>query len=253
MTVKQKAPPKKAAPKKKAPARSTFVALVLDESGSMGSMRDAAIELFNTQAAAIQKTAASGGATKVSLFKFGCHEEPHTTEVFHAKAAADVPTLTRANYEPQNGTPMRDGIGLAISRLEAEDDGGKDTAFLVVIVTDGQENQSRLWSADRLQEKVNALQATGRWTFAVYGANISLHDLHTTTGFNPDTLPMDNFASYVPNSGGVVAMAAASSGHLQSYMGTREKGLTASRTFAAPQDDVEVDMKVRFGKGRLPK
>lgn len=226
---------KKAATKKS--TKQTFVALVLDESASMGSMQEAARELFNAQAAEIRKNAKKGGATKVSLFKFGQHAPPHVCEVFHARPATDVPTLEAKDYRPQNGTPMRDGIGLAITRLETEDDGGKDTAFLVVVVTDGQENQSREWSAERLRKKVSELQATGRWTFAVYGANISLADLHEVVGFDLASLPATNFGTYRPDSAGVAVASASLSRANARYMSARAAGATISKSFVGEDEN----------------
>mgnify|MGYP001593850493 CR=1 FL=1 len=209
--------------------KKTFIAIVLDESGSMQSMREAAVELFNGQAQQIRDNAAAGGDTKVSFFKFGCTAAPHTTEVFHAKPADELPTLESKDYVPQNGTPMRDGIGRAISKLEAEDDGHKNTAFLVIVVTDGQENQSSEWSAERMRNKVSALQATGRWTFAVYGANISLVDLQNTGGFTMDSLPTGNFAAYQPTERGLMVASAALGTATMTYM-TSVRGVNSTTT-----------------------
>lgn len=207
--------------------KQTFVALVLDESGSMSSMREAAIGLFNTQRETLQKTGKKGGVTKVTFVKFGQNEMPHVNLVFHAREPEKLPELTNQNYIPQNGTPMRDGIGLAIEKLEAEDDGGKDTAFLVVVVTDGQENQSREWSADRLRTKVAELQATGRWTFAVYGSNITLADLQDT-GF---AVPAGNFQAYQPTAAGLRGASYSAALATDGYLGAREDGATMSVNF----------------------
>ena len=207
--------------------KKTYVALVLDESGSMSSIREQAISLFNEQRDTIISTAKKGGDTKLSFFKFGGNHPNETVEVFHGIEPEKCDRLTEKSYIPQNGTPMRDGIGLAITRLEKEDDGGKDTAFLVVVVTDGQENQSREWSADRMRTKVSELQGTGRWTFAVYGANISLADLQDTG------VPVldGNYAAYQASPAGVLRAASAMAFSTVDYMTKRAVGQTSTKTF----------------------
>lgn len=222
---------------KKKTEKRTHVALVLDESGSMASMHGAAVELFNNQAATIRENAKKAGRTRVSLFKFGGYQPNETVEVFHDAEAEKVPTLENKDFHPQNGTPMRDGIGRAITRLEAEDDGGEDTAFLVIVVTDGQENASKEWSAARLREKVSELEKTGRWTFSVFGANVSLADLHETVGFDASSLPSSNFAHYVGNAAGMRAGSLTMNASTASYMGSRGAGVTASKSFVADEDE----------------
>lgn len=211
-------------------AKKTHVAIVLDESGSMSAMREEAVRLYNEQIKAIRKNARHGGKTTVSLFKFGAHAAPHTTEVFHAKPPESLAKLQLSDYVPQNGTPMRDGVGLAITRLESLDDRGDDTAFLLIVVTDGQENQSKEWSVERLRKKVNKLMATDRWTFAVYGANISLADLQATV-FTPAALPIGNFFNYVPTAAGLAMANANSAQGTAAYFSSVRVHSTMTTTF----------------------
>ena len=206
--------------------KQTHVALVLDSSGSMGSMKDAAIELFNAQADTVHDARKKGGKTRVSFVLFG-ETDPTVRLAFKNRRTKDVPRLNADTYNPQAMTPMRDGIGLAIETLAKRDDGGDDTAFLVVVVTDGMENASSEWSAERLSARVNELQATGRWTFAVYGSNISLADLQKS-GIN---IEPGNFMAYKPTPAGLMDVSFCVNAATDSYMGSRQAGVTATTDF----------------------
>lgn len=209
--------------------KRTNVALVLDESGSMESMRDAAIELFNTQVTTWREAAEYNHEVRLSLFTFG-ELKNGVREVLYNIAPDNMPLLTRDLYTPQAATPMRDGIGLAITRLSELDDGGDDTAFLVVVITDGYENASKEWSAKALNTRTSELTATGRWTFAAYGANISLTDLQETTGVS---VSAGNYRQYTPTSAGVYALSVQAEEDVRGFSSLRSSGGTATISYAS--------------------
>jgi uncharacterized protein YegL len=209
--------------------KKTNVALVLDSSGSMSSMKGAAIEMFNGQRQTIIDNVEKGGETKVSLVVFGESREP-VRVVSNCVAATKIGKLDAAGYQPESMTPMRDGIGRAISLLEAHDDGGPDTANLVIVVTDGQENASREWTAASLSSKVTALQNTGRWTFALYGCtDLNLAELREASGFA--TVPMGNISTYDRGHHGMVANNVMMADSTASYMSRRAVGVTNTSSF----------------------
>lgn len=215
--------------------KRTHVALVLDTSGSMDAMRDQAIELFNGQRAQIEAGARNGaGDTRVSLVLFGVGGG--TVQVVHDhQDPAAVAPLDRGTYIPQGSTPMRDGIGRAIGILESHDDGAADTAMLVVVVTDGCENSSQEWTAARLSAKIKELQATGRWTFGLYGSDrTDLENLKDTAGLA--AVPAANFATYTPTAAGMTANTVRSAGHIATYMANRAMGLTSSVSYTNDED-----------------
>lgn len=223
---------------KKKSKKRTLVALVLDSSGSMSSMKSEAIDLFNGQLEAVRKGAKGAGETKLSLVVFGVPSEGkygpvfyHGVDVVHKNQGPDkVEPLTAETYQPCSLTPMRDGIGTAISLLEAEDDGGDDTAFLVVVVTDGQENASKEWSAATLSKKVADLQATGRWTFALYGCDdLDLAELRETSGLA--AVPVGNLGTYKRGADGMAQASYTVSNNTAAYMANRSAGMTATVSF----------------------
>jgi len=225
--------------------KKTHIALVLDSSGSMSSMKEQAIALFNEQRDVIHKDRRKGGTTRLSLVVFGesgavlasgvlgnAMNLGATVRVVHDNVPTkDVPRLTEATYKPQSMTPMRDGIGRAIGLLEAHDDGAEQTAFLVVVVTDGQENASQEWTAAALSAKVAALQGGGRWTFALYGcADLDLAELKETAGLG--AVPLANMGTYDRSAAGLCVGSMVLASNTSSYMDSRAVGLTASINFA---------------------
>lgn len=217
--------------------KKTYVALVLDSSSSMSAMKEQAIGLFNGQRDAILSDGDSAGVDGITLVVFG-----GDVRVLHDNVKPDkIDRLSDTVYRPNGMTPMRDGIGKAINLLEARDDGGDDTAFLVVVVTDGQENASQEWTAGALSAKVTELQNTGRWTFGLYGAdNLDLSELTERGGL--DTVFVGNITTYAPTAAGMATLDAANVGNTVSYLSSRVAGQTQSTNFAdqtvtAPKED----------------
>lgn len=242
---------KPAAKKPKAGAvktQRTLVALVLDTSGSMSSMRDQAIGLFNQQRDAIIDGAKVAGKTELALVLFGESLTPFRV-VHELTEPTKIPMLDMKSYVPQGGTPMRDGIGCAIAQLERADDGKKDTALLVVVVTDGEENASREWTAAALSAKVDELQKTGRWTFGLYGcSDLDLAKLKEQGGFAH--VPDGNVGIYQRGAAGMQVGAAAFALSTSGYLQDRAEGIVATSSFAAPAED---DLTARLEKFKAGK
>lgn len=209
--------------------KHTHVALVLDRSGSMFTIRDETIDAFNEQLKEIQN--ADVGRRTVTLVTFGgggFHPEHPPVRVETKAAAPDsVAALTRDTYSPSGTTPMYDGVGEALGILEGLDDRGDDTAFLVVIVSDGMENSSREWTADRIAERVRKLEGTGRWTFVYLGANQNLRDIQKHLG-------IQQTHAFAANSQGMRNVGQTLSASTRRYMTDRGAGATRSASFYDP-------------------
>ena len=71
---------------------------------------------------------------------------------------------------------------------------------MVSIISDGQENSSVDWTSERLAEKIQQLQDTGRWTFSYVGANVDLSKVQQQTGIH-----ISNIMSYTSDAAGTKA------------------------------------------------
>jgi hypothetical protein len=150
-----------------APSPTTAIAVILDETGSMGSCRDTAISGFNEWLVSQQQV---GEPCVLTLTKFSSRPKvPMCRVVCDGAPIRDVKPLDHGNYQPDGNTPLYDAIGqtlTALDRLSPQPD-----RLLVVILTDGEENASREYSLPQIQEMIRAREATGRWTFVYLGAD----------------------------------------------------------------------------------
>jgi Mg-chelatase subunit ChlD len=151
--------------------KSIHVAIVLDRSGSMSSIRNEVIGAFNEQIKTIGKEAEEVD-TDVSFFTFSTKADD---PVFLNQPVEKMELLTEKGYVPDGMTAMLDGVGKAVSHLEqVKDANDPGTAFLVIVVSDGQENNSKEYNWISLAAKIKPLQETKRWTFSYVGANQDL-------------------------------------------------------------------------------
>ena len=205
-------------------AKQTFVGFVLDKSGSMTSMQQEIVNVFNDQKKVVMKNARKGGKTLTTMVQFGATRTP-VEVIFEHKAPSNIPILDSSTYRPEGMTPMYDGIGQTISLLEAKDDGGADTAFLVVVFSDGGENSSKEWNSKMIAEKISALQDTGRWSFVYLGANQDLTKVRDTLGLSAGNMfDWNNDTALASN-----VMASGTS----KYFASRDVGITSTDCYVS--------------------
>lgn len=186
-TVKKKTVKRKTTAKAKIKIRKNYVMMVLDESGSMASLYGQAIGAFNEQIQTV-KNAKGDLEVSVSLVKFA-NEAQNT---FVNEPIDKVPELTMLNYRPNGGTAMYDGVGRAIELLKLQPDiNDPDVTVLMLIISDGEENSSKIFKATQIGEMIKQLQTTGRWTFTYAGANQDLTKIKDTL-----FIPQGNMLSF---------------------------------------------------------
>lgn len=142
-----------------------WVSFLLDETGSMDSVRDATISGFNEYLGTLKSN-----ENKV-LFTLTQFNSTKIDTVHAGTPVKSVAPLTRETYRPAANTPLYDAIAHVIHATEAAVE-GKLTGpqVLVVIMTDGHENASREYNRDRIFRLISEKEAAG-WTFAFLGAN----------------------------------------------------------------------------------
>lgn len=147
-----------------------FNVIILDKSGSMSSIRDAAIDGFNETLAGIQAAQEQYANTQqhyVSLVTFCSHG---TEKVFDKAPVAEVCRLTREDYRPCCTTPLYDAMGFTLTDMQEYVRRIDDSAVVVTIITDGLENASREYSGKDVKALVDQLKGNG-WSFTYMGAN----------------------------------------------------------------------------------
>lgn len=144
--------------------KNMHVSFVLDETGSMQSVKEQTISGFNEYIETLRKDKAAK-QMRFTLTKFNSDK----VEIAHrAVELGEVALLNDETYQPAALTPLYDAIGRTIRVLEKEVN-GKDTA-LIVIQTDGQENHSKEFTRDGIFSLITEKKNAG-WTFAFLGAD----------------------------------------------------------------------------------
>ena len=144
--------------------------IILDRSGSMSAIRQAAIDGFNETLAGIRKAQEKFAKTQehyVSLVAF-CNCK--TDAIFDKVPVGSARPITEADYEPCCGTPLYDAMGFTLAAMRKHVSGMADAVVVVTIITDGMENASREYSRAAIQSLVESLRGEG-WTFTYMGAN----------------------------------------------------------------------------------
>lgn len=164
-----------------------YLAVVLDESGSMGSIFKDTVVGFSTfvnkQVDEARKK--KSRMPRLWLTRFNTHVKvPFTGTIISQTKPLNDPEI---NYVPSGGTALLDGIGYTLQSinraLSAELIPSKRPAVNVVIITDGEENSSRVYTYEAIRTMVKAAEEKG-WTFIFMGANIDSFAVGSTLGFN---------------------------------------------------------------------
>lgn len=158
-------------------APSVHVTFLLDRSGSMESMHDDVVGGFNTF---LEDQKAQPGDCRLTLVQF---DNQSRDTVHAARPLADVPKMGRNDFRPRGGTPLLDAIGQTVAevRVRAESHPGENQ--LVVILTDGQENQSREYTRAAIKSLIEDREKDG-WTFAYLGCAADAYGDALSMGFS---------------------------------------------------------------------
>ncbi|MBU8921005.1 MAG: VWA domain-containing protein [Bacteroidales bacterium] len=209
---------------RKSMGKRTYIGIALDRSGSMQQLLGSTVSGFNEHLETIQSDALKGGTTKMSLVTFG--NNTVTTEFLNLDPKK-VRSLHKGAYRPSGNTPMYDGVGRLIDELAEFDVEEADVGFLVLVISDGQENASRLWNQPGIANRINALKNTGRWTFAYVGANQNLFEVTQFFGQN-NVLSWE----YTPKGTEYVYDVMCTS--TSAYLGARAAGETSKSCYFSP-------------------
>lgn len=147
-----------------------FNVIILDKSGSMGSIRQAAVDGFNETLAGIKKAQERYADTQdhfVSLLTFCSCENKY---VFDKVPVKKTRMLTREDYQPCCCTPLYDAMGFTLTSMRNHVAAIEDHVVVATIITDGLENASKEYTGAAIKQLVEELKKEG-WTFTYMGAN----------------------------------------------------------------------------------
>lgn len=153
--------------------KKEYVLFVLDESGSMEQTRKLTINGVNEQIQELKKTA-DKIETYVSLVTFNSTVKTVRWNI----PLGEFEDIRNEEYIPNGMTSMLDAVGQSLSKLKNEvNDKEDDTSFLVIIVSDGEENNSREYDYNKVAAIISELKAKKNWTITYMGANQDLSEV----------------------------------------------------------------------------
>lgn len=146
--------------------KKNYIGISRDHSGSMRSIAHVAARDYNSKIESIKTaTRQNNQDTIVSVVECGYGSTRDVRAVVTNSNVNALQPITRYVADG-HGTPLFDSVGELIEMFEKVPDANDpDVSFLVMVITDGEENSSRRWNARSLASKIQQLTATDRWTF----------------------------------------------------------------------------------------
>ncbi len=161
----------------------TEIVFILDRSGSMSGLESDTIGGFNSL---IKKQKMEPGEALISTVLFD-----NDSKVLHDRVnVRDVAPLTGKDYWVGGSTALLDAVGGAIHHIgnvhkyAREEDVPAHTLF--VITTDGMENSSHHYTAERVRQMIQRQKNRYGWEFLFLGANIDAVETAEDLGISQD-------------------------------------------------------------------
>lgn len=148
----------------------TDINIILDRSGSMGmgEIYSATIQGYNRFLEQQQEIKESA---RINFYQFNTI----TCNIYKDVDVKVAQKLTTETFRPSGGTALLDAMGQVIDeiggRLRNMAQKDRPEQVLVVIITDGEENSSRIFTKEQVEEKIKHQTDVYKWQFAYIGAN----------------------------------------------------------------------------------
>lgn len=157
------------------------IVFVLDESGSMSSVKGDTIGGFNEF---IESQGKIPGEVMFTFAKFSDYYKV----VNDSTPLQEVLRLNESTYTPSFSTALLDAVGktinLVVSRLDSIPEEEKPEKVLFVILTDGYENASSEYRREAVIEMIKNQRTKEGWEFLFLGADIDAWSIGSGMGIN---------------------------------------------------------------------
>jgi len=146
--------------------------IILDESGSMQSIKKSIIEGFNEIVQTVKGIEKDFPEQEhfISLVSFNGRGQ----KLLHfIDPVSQLTQIDNKRYHPDASTPLYDAMGFSFCKLRQVVENLPDYNVLVTILTDGEENASVEYDGNAIKKLIEELKLN-RWTFTYIGAD---HDV----------------------------------------------------------------------------
>ena len=157
----------------------TEVVFILDRSGSMSGLEKDTIGGFNSM---IEKQKREAGQALISTVLFN-----NDSKVLYDRVEVQkIPSMTEDDYSVYGCTALLDAIHHIgnIHKYARTEDVPAHTVF--IIMTDGMENASHMYSSDKVKQMIQRQQEKYGWEFLFLGANIDAIETADSFGIHAD-------------------------------------------------------------------
>ena len=148
--------------------------IILDESGSMEPIKKQIISGFNELVQTIQGIEKEYPEQE-HFISFVTFNGLGNKVIHFREPASSLKAIDNSKYNPDSMTPLFDAMGFSIARLKRELEDIQDYNVLVTILTDGEENASKEYSAHSIKCLVEDLKKQ-KWTFTYIGTDHNVED-----------------------------------------------------------------------------
>jgi uncharacterized protein YegL len=211
----------------------TELVFILDKSGSMSGLEKDTIGGYNSMLA---KQQAVEGECHITTVLFD-----NKYELLHDRIDLKaVSPITEREYQVGGSTALLDAIGRTIHKIgnaqrnTADDYRAEKVIF--VIITDGEENASREYTAEKVKSLIERQKTEFEWEFIFLGANIDAVETAGRFGIAPDRA-----VEYLADSEGTTLNFTVMN---KAVMSIREEGHVDDAIF----DEIRKDVRKRRGR-----
>lgn len=161
----------------------TELVFILDRSGSMYGLEGDTIGGYNEM---LQKQKAVAGECQITTVLFD-----DKYELLHDRIDIKaVSPLTEKHYYVRGATALLDALGKTVKKIDkAQKNSGEDypaEKVIFIIITDGQENCSLLYSFEKVKALIENKRRSSGWEFIFLGANIDAVETASRFGIGID-------------------------------------------------------------------
>lgn len=166
--------------------------IILDESGSMSSIKSVIINGFNELVQSVKRIEKQFPDQEhlISMVSFN----DLNNKILHfVDPINKLNVINDSTYNPESMTPLFDAMDFSISKLKQYLEAKENYSVLVTILTDGEENASKEYTSFAIKNLVEELK-NQNWTFTYIGTDHDVEkmaarmNIHNTMSFNKNYL-----------------------------------------------------------------
>ena len=168
--------------------KTIYLGIVCDHSSSMFGLSSVAGKDLNSIIDTYKKESGDDIDIRVSILPFS------TTVLPFTEFCTDINKVKPIErYLALGMTALYDGIGDMVAHL-SNTPKSSESQYMVMVMTDGEENTSKKWSRSKLRELITDFQSLGNWSFTIrapyttssrqlgHDLNIPQHNIHFWDG-----------------------------------------------------------------------